>query len=85
MGIVTKVIAAHEWEKEVTAFAQKLASMPTKAISLIKQNVNKTWNSNLEEVLEEEAHTQQLAGTSGDHKEGVKAFMEKRRPEYKGV
>lgn len=85
LGIVTKLIAEHEWEKEVSAFAVKLASMPTAAIGLIKQNVMMSWDSTLEEVLEGEARTQKLAGASEDHHEGVRAFMEKRKPQFKGI
>lgn len=84
IGLVTKVVAVDSWEEEVSAFAEKLAKMPTKAIGLIKRYVNESWNCNLEEMLEKEAYAQRTAGLTRDHQEGVAAFLEKRKPEFKG-
>ncbi len=84
LGLATKVISAEDWEREVSAFAGRLASMPTKAIGLMKEGLIRSWNSSLEEVLEEEARSQSLAGLSKDHLEGVQAFMEKRKPLFTG-
>lgn len=84
LGLVTKVISMDDWEQEVTAFAERLASMPTKAIGLIKRYLKQSWHSSLDEMLEKEACAQRIAGLTHDHREGVKAFMEKRRPEFTG-
>lgn len=84
LGIATQVIPAQGWEKEIAAFVGKLASMPTRALALIKESLLQSWSSSLEEVLEGEAHAQRLAGQSNDHQEGVKAFLEKRKPAFKG-
>ncbi|KAB2337697.1 2-(1,2-epoxy-1,2-dihydrophenyl)acetyl-CoA isomerase [Cytobacillus depressus] len=83
-GLVTKVIPLEEWTEQVTAFAERLASMPTAAIGLIKKNLKSSWVSTLEEGLEKDAQAQRLAGLTADHKEGVKAFMEKRKPVFQG-
>lgn len=83
-GLVTKVIPVDEWEEQVTAFAERLAAMPTKAIGLIKRYLMESWHSNLDEMLEKEAYAQRIAGLSQDHKEGVEAFLQKRKPEFKG-
>ncbi|WP_421383826.1 enoyl-CoA hydratase-related protein [Bacillus salacetis] len=84
LGLANKVIGLDDWEAEVKAYAEKLASMPTKAIGLIKRYLNESYNSSLEEYLEKEAYGQRIAGQSSDHREGVTAFMEKRKPVFQG-
>ncbi|AJO22635.1 Enoyl-CoA hydratase [Heyndrickxia coagulans] len=71
-------------EQETQHFAERLAAMPTKAIGLVKRYMQKSFESTLDEMLENEAYAQQIAGQTADHKEGVRAFFEKRKPEYKG-
>ncbi|WP_017753437.1 enoyl-CoA hydratase-related protein [Calidifontibacillus oryziterrae] len=84
IGLVTKVIPLESWHDEVSSFAEKLANMPTKAIGLIKRYVNDSWDSDLIEMLEKEAVGQRAAGVTNDHKEGVAAFLEKRKPQFHG-
>lgn len=84
LGLTTKIISPENWERDVSAFTAKIATMPTKAIVMIKSNLIDSWNSNLVEVLDAEAKTQRLAGQSADHREGVQAFMEKRTPVFHG-
>ncbi|MFZ3588780.1 enoyl-CoA hydratase-related protein [Bacillus sp. DJP31] len=83
-GLVTKVIPLESWNEEVTAFSERLANMPTKAIGLIKRSLHTSWNSTFDEYLEKEAQGQRIAGLSIDHKEGVTAFIEKRKPTFIG-
>jgi 2-(1,2-epoxy-1,2-dihydrophenyl)acetyl-CoA isomerase len=84
LGLATKVIPIDTWQEEVTEFAERLASMPTKAIGLIKRSINSSWNITFDEYLEQEAYGQRIAGLSNDHKEGVTSFIEKRNPVFKG-
>lgn len=84
LGLATKVIPLDHWNEEVTAFAKRLSQMPTKAIGLIKNNLKASGNSSLDTCLERDAQAQRIAGLSADHKEGVQAFMEKRKPIFQG-
>ncbi|MGC4377846.1 enoyl-CoA hydratase-related protein [Fictibacillus sp. Mic-4] len=84
LGLVTRLVKEESWVEEVETFAEKLSSMPTKAIGLIKRYLNKSWDADLNEVLEYEALAQTAAGNTADHKEGVAAFMEKRKPVFIG-
>lgn len=84
LNLVTEVIPAAEWDQQVRAFAERLASMPTKAIGLIKRNMKAGWQMDLHDYLEKEAYGQRIAGLTKDHQEGVQAFLNKRKPEFQG-
>lgn len=83
-GLVTKVASADSLNEETQEFAEKLGSKPTKAIGLIKRYMQQSFETPLDQMLDNEAYGQKIAGTTDDYKEGVKAFFEKRAPEYKG-
>ncbi len=83
-GLVNRVVKPEELETATIEYATAFATAPTKAIGLIKRTLNKAMTSDLESLLEYEAYIQQAASETEDHKEGIKAFTEKRKPEFKG-
>jgi 2-(1,2-epoxy-1,2-dihydrophenyl)acetyl-CoA isomerase len=64
--------------------AQQLAKLPTRALGLTKRGFNHSLGLDLEEAMAFEEGLQREAGLSGDYREGVKAFLEKRQPVYTG-
>jgi len=84
LGLVNKLIPLENWEQGVKEFALQLAEKPTNAIGLIKKSLRQSFQATLEEMLEMEAHAQKIAGRTEDHKEGVMAFLEKRKPNFSG-
>src|SRR4029434_4076341 len=66
------------------ALATRLAKGPTFAMSLIKTLVHKAQQQDLAEHLAQAARAQQLARQTEDHKEGARAFLEKRQPRFTG-
>lgn len=83
-GMVNKVVAPENLDEAVKAYTDRYAVAPTKAIALIKKMLNKSFQSDLETMLEYEVYCQEIAGNSEDYKEGVGAFNEKRKPAFKG-
>lgn len=84
IGLVNQVVENDQLESHVTQLAQKFAHAPTKTIGLIKQMLNNSEQMSLEEVLELEAKVQDEAAVTADHREGIQAFLEKRKPVFTG-
>jgi 2-(1,2-epoxy-1,2-dihydrophenyl)acetyl-CoA isomerase len=84
LGMIYKIIPIEDFEIEVHKIALKLANMPTKALGLIKELFNKSMTNTLEDQLDLEMKLQIEASESNDYKEGVAAFLEKRKPNFKG-
>ena len=84
MNMIFKAIPDDSFDEEVRKLAQTLAQMPTKGIGLTKRAVNESWNNSLSEQLKREEELQTEAGKSFDFNEGVTAFLEKRKPTFKG-
>jgi len=84
MNMIYKVVEDEELDAVVSQFAKQLAQMPTRGLGLTKRAVNKTWANNLTQQLAVEEELQTEAGNSYDFNEGVQAFLEKRKPVFKG-
>jgi 2-(1,2-epoxy-1,2-dihydrophenyl)acetyl-CoA isomerase len=84
MNMIYKVVEDDLFESEVSTFVQKLALMPTKGLGLTKKAVNQSFGNNLTQQLEVEKDLQTEAGDTYDFKEGVNAFVEKRKPIFIG-
>lgn len=84
LGLVNQVVPADQLQETVRKVAGKLASLPGRAIGLTKRLLNQTLENDLPSQLEAEAYAQETAGQTDDHFEGVTAFLEKRKPTFKG-
>ncbi len=84
MGMIYKCFKDEDFISEVSKLSSTLAAMPTYGLALTKEALNRSLENNLQEQLDVEDEFQTLAGESDDYKEGTTAFLEKRRPIFKG-
>ncbi|MDW7674170.1 MAG: enoyl-CoA hydratase-related protein [Bacillota bacterium] len=83
-GMVNRIYPAEELRTEALKYAQKIASGPSKAFGMMKKIANRALTADLAEILEVERTTQAMIASTKDHKEGVAAFKEKRKPAFTG-
>ncbi len=84
IGLVNRCVPAAQFDAAVSAFAQRLANGPTRTYALIKQQIYASAESDLSRALQLEGELQDAAFETEDHRNAVAAFLQKRKPEYKG-
>ena len=84
LGLANKSVPLAELDEAIRQYTDYYATSPTKAIGLMKQMLNKSGSSSLNDMLKYEAYCQDIAGSSDDYNEGVTAFLEKRKPKFTG-
>lgn len=84
LGMIYKVVSADDFHQEIEKTAMALANMPTKALGLTKRLLNMSMTNNLEDQLDIEGKLQIEAAQTEDYAEGVNAFVNKRRPVFRG-
>lgn len=84
MGLIYQCVEDEAFEETVNKLANELAKMPTKALGMTKELINAGIENNLDTQLEMEGNYQIQASQGYDYNEGVNAFLEKRKPVFKG-
>jgi 2-(1,2-epoxy-1,2-dihydrophenyl)acetyl-CoA isomerase len=84
IGMIYKVLDDDNFQQQVFDIAKVLAHMPTQGLALTKQALNNSLVNNYEDQLHDEEILQERAGRTRDYKEGVQAFLEKRKPNFTG-
>jgi 2-(1,2-epoxy-1,2-dihydrophenyl)acetyl-CoA isomerase len=83
-GLIWKAVDDDALDSEVDALAAKFASAPTRGLAKIKQMIRGSWEHSLGEELVLQRDAMRELGYSDDYREGVAAFMEKRKPNFSG-
>jgi 2-(1,2-epoxy-1,2-dihydrophenyl)acetyl-CoA isomerase len=84
LGLVNQVVAHESFAAKVRETAERLAQGPLTSYRYMKANVNLATYTDFRTHLDREAETHLRCGMTEDHREGVRAFMEKRAPHFKG-
>jgi 2-(1,2-epoxy-1,2-dihydrophenyl)acetyl-CoA isomerase len=84
LGLVNRVVPHDQFESEVRQWAARIAAGPLTSFRYMKANVNLATHTDFRTLLDREAETHLRCGQTDDHKEGVRAFLEKRAPQFKG-
>ena len=83
-GLIWKAVDDEKLDAEVDALAARFASGPTRGLARIKQMIRDSWGQSLDSELDRQRDAMRDLGYSDDYREGVAAFMEKRKPNFTG-
>ena len=75
---------AADLAKVTNEWAERLASAPTKTVAMTKWLLNRSFESSRHTAFEEEGYAQEMVNSTADSAEGMKAFVERRSPEFQG-
>jgi 2-(1,2-epoxy-1,2-dihydrophenyl)acetyl-CoA isomerase len=84
LGLINRVVAHEELIAQVSEIASRIAHGPLTSYRYMKANVNLAQTGDFRTLLDREAETHLRCGMTDDHKEGVRAFLEKRAPKFTG-
>ena len=84
LGLINKVVPKEKLMEEAMAYATRLATGPTRAIGMMKKLLNRSFELDIQTVLEFESAFQAIAVSTDDAREGVTSFLEKRPPKFTG-
>ena len=83
-GLIWKAVDDERLDEEVDGLARRFAEAPTKGLARIKKMIRESWGHSLDEELDLQRDAMRELGFSDDYREGVAAFMEKRKPSFTG-
>jgi 2-(1,2-epoxy-1,2-dihydrophenyl)acetyl-CoA isomerase len=83
-GLIWKAVEDEALDTEVDALAERFAHAPTRGLARIKAMIRESWGHSLEEELDLQRDAMRELGYSEDYREGVAAFMAKRKPNFTG-
>ena len=84
-GLIWKAVDDDQLDAEVDALAARFAAGPTRGLARIKQMIRESWGQSLDAELDRQRDAMRELGFSDDYREGVAAFMEKRKPNFTGI